>query len=122
MSFGKRSGLGLTHTAVLEAVAGQRADTLPEIRKILKTRLSGDAVAGMLLQLVARDYLVQVNGGRYALTAKGWRSVPSVQAPIEMTRYVPPSFAPARAGAMDFARYPSVAAGQRRPYHAEGIL
>lgn len=122
MTWGKQSGLGLTHTAVLEAVAAGRADTLPEIRKILKTRLSGDAVAGMLLQLVQRDYLVQVNGGRYALTAKGWRSVPSVQRPIEMSRYVPPSYAPSRPGSMDFAKYPSVAAGVARPYHAEGIL
>ena len=29
---------------------------------------------------------------------------------------------PPPAGAMDYARYPSVAAGVRRPYHAEGVL
>lgn len=35
--------------------------------------------------------------------------------------YVPPSFVPVRAGAMDFARLPSVAAGVRRPYWGEKL-
>ena len=35
--------------------------------------------------------------------------------------YVPPSFVPARQGANDYKRMPSVAAGIRRPYWGEGL-
>jgi len=40
---------------------------------------------------------------------------------LEFRPYVPPSVEPARKGAADYKRLPSVAAGVRRPYWAEGL-
>ncbi len=40
---------------------------------------------------------------------------------IPFKPYVPPSAEPARKGANDYKRMPSVAAGVRRPYWAEGL-
>jgi hypothetical protein len=41
--------------------------------------------------------------------------------PIPFRPYVPPSVEPARKGASDYKRMPSVAAGVRRPYWGEGL-
>jgi hypothetical protein len=40
---------------------------------------------------------------------------------IEVRPYVPPPAPPRRQGAMDFAKYPSVAAGVARPYWGEKL-
>jgi hypothetical protein len=40
---------------------------------------------------------------------------------IPFRPYAPPSFVPARRGANDYKRMPSVAAGVRRPYWGEGL-
>ena len=54
--------------------------------------------------------------GAPALNMKG-----SPLVAIPFRPYVPPSMEPARKGAADYKRMPSVAAGVRRPYWAERI-
>lgn len=120
MPFGRGEGLGTVQLMVLQAIGREPMD-LATVTAMLKHRYSGPGVKQMLAGLLKRDYLTQIGGGRYALTAKGFATIQKAQTPFAMGRYVPPSYAPARLGAMDFARLPSVAAGVARPYWAEGV-
>lgn len=115
--------LGEVHVLILRLIESGKATTLPAIRAGLKHRTSGDNIPAMLAMLNRRGLVVQTGGAQYLVTKTGRKVLPVTQAPAYDTgNYKPPNYAPARAGALDYARYPSVAAGVRRPYHAEGVL
>ena len=124
MTFGgaDKRPLGLVHMLVLQMIDSGKATTLAEIRASLKHRQSGENIPSMLAMLSRRDFVNEVGGNRYTLTKKGYACLPKVQAPLEVTRYVPPSYLPARPGAMDYASKPSIAADTARPYWAEGLI
>lgn len=83
----------------------------------------GEADARIVVQRLARDSLIVATNQCYSITPRGLKRVPRASVVIQPMRpYVPPAAPPRRAGSMDFARYPSVAAGVARPYHAEGVL
>ena len=121
MSWGDKA-LGVVHMLVLQMIDSGKADTLPKVRASLKHRQSGDNIPQMLAMLNRRGFINEVGGNRYTLTKKGYACLPKTQAPLEVTRYVPPSYLPARPGAMDYARHPSIAADSARPYWAEGLI
>lgn len=123
MSIADDKPLGETHVLILRLIDEGKAVTLPAIRRSLKHRISGEHVPSMMASMVRRGFVVQTGGGQYLVTKSGRRYVPSKFRPAFDTGvYVPPSFSPARPGALDYARHPSVAAGIARPYHAEGVL
>lgn len=115
-------GHGPLRQRVAALVMAGTARTLDEIRPHLKDRASGAAVDHLVATMIRDGLLVQKRAGVLGVTAKGARLV-SISPPVFAGgTYTPPKAPPRRPGAMDFARYPSVAAGQRRPYHAEGVL
>lgn len=115
--------LGEVHVLILRLIEEGKATTLPAIRAGLKHRTSGENIPRILASLARRGLIVQTGGNQYLVTKLGRRHVPTTQRPAFDTGiYQPPSYAPARAGSLDYARHPSLAAGVRRPYHAEGVL
>ena len=83
----------------------------------------GEADARIVMQRLARDSLIVATNQCYSITPRGLKRVPRAAVVVQpLAPYVPPVAPPRRAGSMGFARYPSVAAGVARPYHAEGVL
>lgn len=83
----------------------------------------GEADARIVVQRLARDSLIVATNQCYSITPRGLKRVPRAAVVVQpLAPYVPPVAPPRRAGSMGFARYPSVAAGVARPYHAEGVL
>ncbi|MFA7327365.1 MAG: hypothetical protein WC121_11915 [Candidatus Kapaibacterium sp.] len=114
--------LGDVHILILRLIESGKATTLPAIRAGLKHRQSGENIPNMLAGLNRRGFVIQTGGGQYLVTKEGRKFLPTAQAPtFDTGDYQPPSYAPARPGAMDYARYPSVAAGVRRPYWGEKL-
>ena len=114
-------GAGPLRQRVASLLNAGTARTLDDLRPHLKDRASGAAVDHLVAAMLRDGLLVQKRAGVLGITSRGARLVSLPQQPFAGGQYRPPSFAPARPGAMDFARLPSVAAGVARPYWGEKL-
>ncbi len=111
--------MGASHLrSVIIAAVNAGRDTHAEILASLKAHVSGKAADALIAKMIHERLLLQKPKGRYGVTPKGARLLPSVQAPLPGGDYVPPVPPPRRAGSMDYAKWPSVEGGVARPWRA----